>query len=173
MPATADGTTGDVEFTEASCEKIMRPNQGMYDATDPDLRAFRAAGSKLILWHGLGDQHIPAGQVRGRGEPRTEVARFVPLRVRDRRQLGRRPVGGHQGQGLTDEVTGTADPGHGPGAARVWRTRRAAGHGPDARARRGVRGARRGVRHGPGRACRRGFAPGPATPPPGQSVRLG
>ncbi|MEU1200525.1 tannase/feruloyl esterase family alpha/beta hydrolase [Streptomyces sp. NPDC005813] len=84
VPATADGTTGDmnfvretiryqvydsprpaltykdVEFTEASYKRIMRAGEGMYDATDPDLRAFKAAGGKLILWHGLGDQHIPA-----------------------------------------------------------------------------------------------------------------
>ncbi|WP_329213183.1 tannase/feruloyl esterase family alpha/beta hydrolase [Streptomyces sp. NBC_00683] len=84
VPATATGTTGDVnfvretiryqifdspqpaltykdiEFTEAYYKKVMRPNEGMYDATDPDLKAFKAAGGKLILWHGLGDQHIPA-----------------------------------------------------------------------------------------------------------------
>ncbi|MFI6658708.1 tannase/feruloyl esterase family alpha/beta hydrolase [Streptomyces sp. NPDC050523] len=84
VPATATGTTGDinfvretmryqvydsprpdltykdVKFTAAFYKKIMRPNEGMYDATDPDLTAFRKAGGKLILWHGLGDQHIPA-----------------------------------------------------------------------------------------------------------------
>ncbi|MFJ8864963.1 tannase/feruloyl esterase family alpha/beta hydrolase [Streptomyces sp. NPDC102473] len=53
-------TYKDVTFTEAYYKKIMRPNEGVYDATDPDLRAFEAAGGKLILWHGLGDQHIPA-----------------------------------------------------------------------------------------------------------------
>src|SRR5208283_2667016 len=31
---------------------------GLYDATDPDLRPFAAAGGKLILWHGLADPHI-------------------------------------------------------------------------------------------------------------------
>ncbi|MFE5243269.1 MULTISPECIES: hypothetical protein [unclassified Streptomyces] len=36
----------------------MRPNEGMYDATDPDLRAFRASGGKLVLRHGLGDLRI-------------------------------------------------------------------------------------------------------------------
>jgi hypothetical protein len=30
----------------------------LYDATDPDLAPFAAAGGKLILWHGLSDQHI-------------------------------------------------------------------------------------------------------------------
>jgi hypothetical protein len=29
-----------------------------YDATDPDLAPFAAAGGKLILWHGLADPHI-------------------------------------------------------------------------------------------------------------------
>uniref|UniRef100_A0AAU3H4F3 Tannase/feruloyl esterase family alpha/beta hydrolase n=1 Tax=Streptomyces sp. NBC_01401 TaxID=2903854 RepID=A0AAU3H4F3_9ACTN len=53
-------TYKDVTFTEASYRKIVRPNEGVYDATDPDLKAFEAAGGKLILWHGLGDQHIPA-----------------------------------------------------------------------------------------------------------------
>ncbi|MER5439754.1 tannase/feruloyl esterase family alpha/beta hydrolase [Streptomyces sp. NPDC002790] len=84
VPATATGTSGDinfvretlryqvfdspqptltykdVKFTAAYYDKIMKPNEGMYDATDPDLKAFKAAGGKLILWHGLGDQHIPA-----------------------------------------------------------------------------------------------------------------
>ncbi|MFE2430518.1 tannase/feruloyl esterase family alpha/beta hydrolase [Streptomyces sp. NPDC059373] len=53
-------TYKDVKFTEAYYKKIMQPNEGMYDATDPNLKAFKAAGGKLILWHGLGDQHIPA-----------------------------------------------------------------------------------------------------------------
>jgi feruloyl esterase len=84
VPTTATGTTGDmsfvretiryqvfdephpeltykdVKFTSAYFKKIMQPNEGMYDATDPDLTAFKEAGGKLILWHGLGDQHIPA-----------------------------------------------------------------------------------------------------------------
>ncbi|MET7683793.1 tannase/feruloyl esterase family alpha/beta hydrolase [Streptomyces sp. NPDC005423] len=53
-------TYRDVKFTAAYYRKVMAPNEGMYDATDPDLRAFKAAGGKLILWHGLGDQHIPS-----------------------------------------------------------------------------------------------------------------
>lgn len=84
VPTTATGTTGDmnfvretiryqifdspqpaltykdIKFTAAYYKKVMQPNEGMYDATDPDLKAFKAAGGKLILWHGLGDQHIPA-----------------------------------------------------------------------------------------------------------------
>ncbi|MDP9408338.1 MAG: tannase/feruloyl esterase family alpha/beta hydrolase [Actinomycetota bacterium] len=32
---------------------------GLYNADDPDLREFRAAGGKLILWHGWNDPAIP------------------------------------------------------------------------------------------------------------------
>ena len=32
---------------------------GLYNATDPDLSAFRRAGGKLILWHGWADAAIP------------------------------------------------------------------------------------------------------------------
>ncbi|MGW3666306.1 tannase/feruloyl esterase family alpha/beta hydrolase [Streptomyces sp. NPDC005141] len=53
-------TYKDVRFTAAYYKKVMALGEGMYDATDPDLTAFRKAGGKLILWHGLGDQHIPA-----------------------------------------------------------------------------------------------------------------
>ncbi|MET9384445.1 tannase/feruloyl esterase family alpha/beta hydrolase [Streptomyces sp. NPDC002928] len=53
-------TYKDIKFTAAYYKKVMQPNEGMYDATDPDLTAFKKAGGKLILWHGLGDQHIPA-----------------------------------------------------------------------------------------------------------------
>ncbi|MFF5302110.1 tannase/feruloyl esterase family alpha/beta hydrolase [Streptomyces sp. NPDC013161] len=53
-------TYKDIKFTAAYYKKVMRPVEGMYDATDPDLTAFKKAGGKLILWHGLGDQHIPA-----------------------------------------------------------------------------------------------------------------
>ena len=53
-------TYKDIKFTAAYYKKVMRLGEGMYDATDPDLTAFKKAGGKLILWHGLGDQHIPA-----------------------------------------------------------------------------------------------------------------
>ncbi|WP_371544506.1 tannase/feruloyl esterase family alpha/beta hydrolase [Streptomyces sp. NBC_00554] len=36
----------------------MKLNEGMMDATDPDLSAFKAAGGKLIIWHGLADPNI-------------------------------------------------------------------------------------------------------------------
>ncbi|MFG2957606.1 tannase/feruloyl esterase family alpha/beta hydrolase [Streptomyces sp. NPDC048291] len=53
-------TYRDIKFTASYYKKVMEPNAGIYDATDPDLTAFKKAGGKLILWHGLGDQHIPA-----------------------------------------------------------------------------------------------------------------
>ncbi|RQH01621.1 tannase/feruloyl esterase family alpha/beta hydrolase [Paraburkholderia dinghuensis] len=36
----------------------LQANHPLYDATDPDLSAFKNAGGKLILWHGWADQHI-------------------------------------------------------------------------------------------------------------------
>jgi feruloyl esterase len=33
----------------------------IYNATDPDIGAFRKSGGKLILWHGLSDPGVPAG----------------------------------------------------------------------------------------------------------------
>lgn len=53
-------TYKDIKFTAAYYRKVMALGEGMYDATDPDLTAFKKAGGKLILWHGLGDQHIPS-----------------------------------------------------------------------------------------------------------------
>ena len=52
-------TLNDIGFDRAT---FARAGQlaGLYDATDPDLSAFRRAGGKLILWHGWADQAIPA-----------------------------------------------------------------------------------------------------------------
>lgn len=36
----------------------LRPLHRLYDATNPDLTPFAAAGGKLILWHGWADPHI-------------------------------------------------------------------------------------------------------------------
>lgn len=47
--------TIDAEELEA-----LRSRMGtIYDATDPDLAAFRDGGGKLVLWHGWADQAIP------------------------------------------------------------------------------------------------------------------
>ncbi|MFC7264660.1 tannase/feruloyl esterase family alpha/beta hydrolase [Streptomyces lutosisoli] len=82
VPTTADGTTStqtsaterarymlhptadptatykDFKFTAAEFKQILGANEGTMDATDPDLSAFKAAGGKLILWHGLADQNV-------------------------------------------------------------------------------------------------------------------
>ncbi|KAL4158897.1 hypothetical protein PRNP1_004671 [Phytophthora ramorum] len=54
----------DLKFTEATVE-LLRPRHPLLDATNPDLAAFKAAGGKLILWHGWSDEHI---------SPRTTIA---------------------------------------------------------------------------------------------------
>jgi len=51
------------EFTEAFYDKL-RVRHTLNDATSADLSAFKAAGGKLILWHGWADQHIsPLGTI--------------------------------------------------------------------------------------------------------------
>ena len=53
----------DLQFTAASLD-AARARHPLFDATNPDLSAFAAGGGKLILWHGLSDQHIaPANTV--------------------------------------------------------------------------------------------------------------
>jgi feruloyl esterase len=47
----------DLAFDQATFDRL-RPLHPLYDATNPDLSAFAAAGGKLILWHGLADPHI-------------------------------------------------------------------------------------------------------------------
>lgn len=57
-------TFRDVRFTDADFQRFTQANDGMYDAIDPDLSAFRAAGGKLILWAGWADPAIsPVGTV--------------------------------------------------------------------------------------------------------------
>lgn len=50
-------TVDEFQFTEAFFSKL-RVRHALNDATNPDLSAFKAAGGKLILWHGWQDQHI-------------------------------------------------------------------------------------------------------------------
>lgn len=47
----------DLQFDEATFDKL-EAHHPLLDATNPDLRAFKAAGGKLILWHGWADPHI-------------------------------------------------------------------------------------------------------------------
>ncbi|HVQ90022.1 MAG TPA: tannase/feruloyl esterase family alpha/beta hydrolase [Mycobacteriales bacterium] len=51
-------TLNDIGFDRTTFERARRL-AGLYDATDPDLTAFRRSGGKLILWHGWADQAIP------------------------------------------------------------------------------------------------------------------
>jgi hypothetical protein len=53
----------DFHFTVAEYDKLL-PLAGIYDATDPDLSAFRQAGGKLIMYQGWADEKIsPFGTV--------------------------------------------------------------------------------------------------------------
>jgi hypothetical protein len=57
-------TINDIRFSTAYFDKLMKQTAGIYDATDPDLRAFKAHGGKLLLWHGLADPAIsPVGTI--------------------------------------------------------------------------------------------------------------
>jgi feruloyl esterase len=56
-------TAADVHFDESTFREVSRL-AGLYDATDPDLTAFRNAGGKLIIWQGWADQGVsPYGTV--------------------------------------------------------------------------------------------------------------
>lgn len=55
--ANADFALADLAFTEQTLA-ALRPRHPLFDATNSDLDAFRKAGGKLILWHGLADPHI-------------------------------------------------------------------------------------------------------------------
>lgn len=56
-------TIDELDFSEAFYAKL-RPRHPLNDATNPDLTAFKAAGGRLILWHGWADQHIsPIGTI--------------------------------------------------------------------------------------------------------------
>ena len=62
-PARPDMTVDDLQFTLSTLDDL-RPRHPLFDATNPDLAAFNAAGGKLIMWHGLADPHIaPANTV--------------------------------------------------------------------------------------------------------------
>jgi feruloyl esterase len=58
-----DMTLNDLTF-DAATFRTVSEQAGIYDATDPDLSAFRARGGRLILWHGWADPAIsPYGTV--------------------------------------------------------------------------------------------------------------
>ena len=56
-PIPASCSLDDLGFDSQTFEKL-KAMHGVYDATDPDLGKFNAAGGKLVLWHGWADQHI-------------------------------------------------------------------------------------------------------------------
>ena len=56
-PAT-DYTLASVPFT-AEMHQQLEEVGGIYNATSPDLEAFRALGGKIIIYHSWADQAIP------------------------------------------------------------------------------------------------------------------
>ena len=54
---SSDYTLDDFQFTEDNFNNI-RPLNGLYSGTNPDINTFRESGGKLIIWHGLQDPHI-------------------------------------------------------------------------------------------------------------------
>ncbi|MFI5800850.1 tannase/feruloyl esterase family alpha/beta hydrolase [Streptomyces sp. NPDC051677] len=63
-------------ITYAEYEKLFRQSQreynGIIGTDDPDLSAFKAAGGKMITWHGVSDRNIP---VQGTVDYRKRVER--------------------------------------------------------------------------------------------------
>jgi feruloyl esterase len=56
-PLPAAFELADFHFDQATFDAI-KPMHAIYDATDPDLSKFAAAGGKLLLYHGWSDPHI-------------------------------------------------------------------------------------------------------------------
>jgi hypothetical protein len=52
-------TLDDVRFDRAFRERLAVVGDALYNATDPDLSAFRARGGKLIMYHGWADAAVP------------------------------------------------------------------------------------------------------------------
>ena len=65
-------TLADFHFDQTTFQAISQM-QPLYDAADPDLGKFAAAGGKIILWHGWADASIP---------PRNTLAYFTAIRKR-------------------------------------------------------------------------------------------
>lgn len=53
----ASATVKNFRFDMATFDRL-RPMHALYDATNPDIKAFVGHGGKLILWHGWADPHI-------------------------------------------------------------------------------------------------------------------
>ncbi|VWD12214.1 feruloyl esterase [Burkholderia lata] len=63
-------TIGDLKFTLDAFAKTV-PVSNYLAATDPDLGYFAGRGGKLLLWHGLEDQHI---------SPRSSIAYYEAMK---------------------------------------------------------------------------------------------
>lgn len=62
-PPRPELTPETIAFDTATLE-ALRPRSALFNASNTDLAPFAASGGKLILWHGLADQHIsPANTV--------------------------------------------------------------------------------------------------------------
>ncbi|WP_305788808.1 tannase/feruloyl esterase family alpha/beta hydrolase [Symbioplanes lichenis] len=57
-PAVRPGALTDIRFTRATLDRLNAVADAFYNATDPDLSAFRAHGGKLIMYHGWADPSI-------------------------------------------------------------------------------------------------------------------
>jgi feruloyl esterase len=95
-PPRPDMTLADLSFTTETLD-ALGARHPLFDATNPDLGAFRDSGGKLILWHGLADPHIA---------PATTVAYYRALQevmgpeaVADFARLYLLPGVGHCGGG--------------------------------------------------------------------------
>lgn len=105
----------------------LAANHPLYDATNPDLSAFRKAGGKLILWHGWADQHI---------SPRYTIAYFeamqdtmTPAIVSAFARMYLVPGVGHCGGGegnasidLVSTITGWVEQNTDPNAVMTYKT---------------------------------------------------
>ena len=107
--ARPSATLSDLHFDSATFREIYQ-RAGIYDASDPDLTAFRAAGGKLLLWHGWADPAIsPYGTIAyyhaltermGGTDPTQRFARLFLL-------PGVAHCGGGQGPDAIDALTPT------------------------------------------------------------------
>jgi feruloyl esterase len=67
---------------ESQFDKFVNRYGPTMDTSDPDVRAFAAHGGKIILWHGVADDVIPAAGTVRYVQARTGMPMAVP-RVRD------------------------------------------------------------------------------------------
>ena len=74
-----DYSLADLKFEKATVE-LLKARHPLFDATNPNLSPFQAAGGKLILWHGWSDEHI---------SPRTTIAYHEALL----KQMGKEAAG--------------------------------------------------------------------------------